>query len=399
MVEVRGKRKRTERITERDLEILEFVARFGVVPREVVSEWAKTGRAVSAARERRLREAGLIEVLPGLGDSGRLCLCTRRGLRTIGREELPVARFSAATLIHSATTARVGAHLERAGHRVLSEREIEAHERAEGKRVFSAECRSGRLHRPDLVLLGEPADTGSASDWGPTRPSSSRTPFEMGPNTSASGLGCQGSSSSRTQGGRRSERTEVRERADRTEDTSSWSVDRAQARGRAGPSSARTQDAALGGAKRKSEDAAMRSVPRASSGRGGSADQLPMRRATRVIQPIAVEVELSAKSARRLDEILRAWRRSLARGQFAGVRYLCSPSALAYVLRAVMRIGGDWDLEVEPLQGSGGPLDLAVALPPGGTQEPSRPPRPTKSEALKERHPSATPMPPPPVPR
>lgn len=265
--------KRTERITERDLEVLEFVARFGVIPRAVVAEWAETGRAVTAARERRLRESGLIEVLPGFGDSGRLCLCTRRGLQAVGRHELSTPTFSPVTLVHSAVTARVGAQLERAGHRVLSEREIFARERAEGKRVFSAECRSRRYHRPDLVIM--PPDSPSASDWGAAWPSSSRT-----------------------QGGQRGERTSVRE-----------------------------QD--------------------------GSTEDAEMRRATRLIQPIAVEVELTDKSARRLDQLLRAWRRSLAIGQFACVRYLCSPRALGYVERAVQRTKTDAVIDVEKLGESG----------------------------------------------
>ncbi len=243
-----------------------------MVPRQVVALWAGTGRAVTAARERRLRESGLIEVLPGFGDCGRLVLCTRRGLGAVGRQELATARFSPATLIHSAAVARVGARLELAGQRVLSEREIEARERAEGKRVYSAERRYGKgFHRPDLVLLG---DSPSASDWGPAWPSSSRT-----------------------QGGQRGERTGVRE-----------------------------QD--------------------------GSTEDAEMRRATRAIQPIAVEVELTDKSARRLDEILRAWRRSLASEQFGRVRYLCSPRALPYVSRAVTRMGGEWGVVVEPLEHS-----------------------------------------------
>jgi hypothetical protein len=239
-VEVAGRRK-TERITERDLEVLEFVARFGVIPRAVVAKWAETGRAVTAARERRLREAGLVEVLPGLGDSGRLVLCTRRGLQAIGCQELATPRFSPATLRHSATTARVGAELERAGHRVLSEREIEARERAEGCRVFSAQGRGGRYHRPDLVLLGDP--------------------------------------------------------------------------------------------------------------------------------PQALEVELTDKSARRLDEILRAWRRALAAGQFVRVRYLCAPRVLGYVERAVQRtktdaVMTDAVIDVEKLGESGGSPVLARGRSP-----------------------------------
>jgi hypothetical protein len=69
--------RRTDRISQRDLEVLEFVARFGVVPREAVAMWAGTARAVTAARERRLREAGLVEVIPGIGDTGRIVVCKR----------------------------------------------------------------------------------------------------------------------------------------------------------------------------------------------------------------------------------------------------------------------------------------------------------------------------------
>ena len=103
--------KRTDRISERDLEVLEFVARFGTVPREVVALWAGTGKAVTAARERRLRLAGLVEVLPGVGDTGRLVLCTRDGLRAVFRGELPVPRFSPGTVRHTAVVARVAVRL------------------------------------------------------------------------------------------------------------------------------------------------------------------------------------------------------------------------------------------------------------------------------------------------
>lgn len=258
---------------------MEFVGRFGVIPRQLAAEWAGTGRAVTAARERRLREAGLVEVLSGLGDSGRLALCTRRGLGAIGREELSTPRFSPTTLRHSAVAASVTVQLERSGHRVLSEREIEARERAEGRRVLSAQGRSGRYHRPDLVIL--PPDFPFALDWGPAWPSSSRT-----------------------QGGQRGERTDVRE-----------------------------QD--------------------------GSTEDAEMRRATRVIQPIAIEVELTDKSAHRLDELLRAWRRSLAARQFGRVCYLCSPRALPYLERAVGRLGGEWAIDVEALE-----LDRAFGTSP-----------------------------------
>jgi hypothetical protein len=147
--------KRTDRISQRDLEVLDFVARFGVVPMELVGRWAGTARAVTAARERRLREAGLIEVRPGIGGSGRVVVCGRRGLRAVCREELGVPEPNPASFVHDVAAAHVAVGFERDGHRVLCEREIRAAERAEGKRIYSAEDNQGRYHRPDLVLLGE----------------------------------------------------------------------------------------------------------------------------------------------------------------------------------------------------------------------------------------------------
>ena len=150
--------KRTDRISERDLEVLEFVVRFGCVPRGLVALWAGTGRAVTYEREARLRAAGLVEVLPGVGDSGRLLLGTREGQRAVFRDDLPLPRFSAGRIAHSAAAASVAIELERRGRRLLSEPEIFARERAEGERVFSAERRPGRFHRPDLILLEDPPE-------------------------------------------------------------------------------------------------------------------------------------------------------------------------------------------------------------------------------------------------
>lgn len=211
--------RRSERISERDLEVLEFIARQGVAPREAVSIWADTRRAVTAARERRLREAGLVEVWPGFGSSGRIGVCTRSGLKAVSRQELPTPRPSPASLPHACTAATVAANLEREGHRVLTEREIMAHERSEGERVYSARVREERFHRPDLIILGD--------------------------------------------------------------------------------------------------------------------------------LPEAIEVELSDKSSRRLDEILDGWTWAILRKKISRVRYLCSPRALRYVERAVDRTRGSDGIAVE----------------------------------------------------
>jgi hypothetical protein len=145
--------KRTDRISKRDLEVLEFIARFGVVPRTAVATWAGTGRTVTITRERRLREAGLIEVSPGVGGSDRLLVCTKLGLRLAGRTDLRLARFSLQRVHHESVVASLAASLERAGDRTLSEREILARERAAGERVCSASLPRGRFHRADLVRL------------------------------------------------------------------------------------------------------------------------------------------------------------------------------------------------------------------------------------------------------
>lgn len=143
--------RRSDRINRRDLEVLEFLARYGTVPREVLSLWSGSGRSVSYERERRLRSAGLIEILPGL--DGRLLVATSAGRRACGRAELAAARPSPSGLRHETLLAALGARLELGGERILSEREIVARERAEATRLYSAPVGRGRFHRADLICL------------------------------------------------------------------------------------------------------------------------------------------------------------------------------------------------------------------------------------------------------
>lgn len=147
--------KRSDHISTRDLEVLGFIARFGVVPRSAVAIWAKTGRSVTIARETRLRREGLIRVIRGYGDFGPLALATRSGLRAAGRSELRPARVSAAALSHETIIATIAARLERAGKRLLSEREIGARERAAGEPCLSATLANNRVHRADMILTEE----------------------------------------------------------------------------------------------------------------------------------------------------------------------------------------------------------------------------------------------------
>jgi hypothetical protein len=201
--------KRTDAISERDLEVLEFVARFGLVPRRAVGLWAGTGEEVTWRRERRLRKIGFLELVPHMAETGPLVICTREGLRACARTELATPRYSPWRVPHSAVVARLAAKLELGGARVLSERELAAREGSERRRLFSAELSRGRFHRPDLVIVD-----------------------------------------------------------------------------------------------------------------GG---------------PIAVEVELAEKAPKRLDEILRGWRRAVLRKKVVGVSYRCGPRARRAVERAMAR--------------------------------------------------------------
>jgi hypothetical protein len=149
---VEGKR---ETISFRDLQVLDFICRFGVVNRAAVSSWADTGRSVTLDRERRLREAGLIDVHPPIGRSGPIIAASSRGLRLADRTELGPARLSVWAANHSIACARVAARLERAGDEVLSERELLAEERKFGDRCYSAKRSypDRGWHRPDLYCF------------------------------------------------------------------------------------------------------------------------------------------------------------------------------------------------------------------------------------------------------
>ena len=146
--------RRSERINRRDLEVLEFIARYGTVPRSTLQMWSRCGRSVGFERERRLRLGGLVELRRGPEEGERLLIVTRRGLRSCGRPDLRPARPSLATLGHETTVARLGARLELEGEQVISEREMLAFERAEGERIHSASLGNQRFHRADLLRLG-----------------------------------------------------------------------------------------------------------------------------------------------------------------------------------------------------------------------------------------------------
>jgi hypothetical protein len=151
----KGEKGDKETISFRDLQVLDFICRFGVVNRSAVASWAGTGRSVTLDRERRLREAGLVDVHPPIGRSGPIVAATFRGLRLADRTELGPARLSVWAANHSIACARVAAQLERGGDEVLSERELLAEERQLGERCYSAQRSYPERgwHRPDLYCF------------------------------------------------------------------------------------------------------------------------------------------------------------------------------------------------------------------------------------------------------
>lgn len=78
---------------------------------------------------------------------------------------------------------------------------------------------------------------------------------------------------------------------------------------------------------------------------------------------VAVEVELSEKAPRRLEAILRAWRRASATGVVSGVRYYCSDRAHRAVVRAVERTATAGQVSIARIDGIAGP---DVGEPDGG---------------------------------
>ena len=201
-------------ITNRDIEIVDWVGRLGAAdPGHVMARFGM-GRTVTYRRLAALEAAGLIERSRLLHAQSGLTTATRAGLRLCGLEDLGVARVSAASVAHWQASTTVAVLLERRhGHgNVGGVREIRAAERATGRPVATCEVGSS-AHLPDLVV------------WGP-----------------------------------------------------------------AGPG-----------------------LP------GG----------------IAVEVELTAKAPRRLEQIVRGWRRAVSQGVVSRVLYVCSPEALRAVERAI----------------------------------------------------------------
>ena len=145
------------RVSARDLEVLEFVARFGVVPRERGGEVGRDGSDGDVPAGEAAAGSGLAGGRRPWLSAEPVLTATAEGLAACGRDELSVAKVSPSTLRHFSVLAHLAVDLESAGQQLLSERELRPTSGRWGGRDFSIQLPgSSSHHRPDLIALGEP---------------------------------------------------------------------------------------------------------------------------------------------------------------------------------------------------------------------------------------------------
>jgi hypothetical protein len=142
-------------ITNRDRDIVDWIARVGAVEPAHVMFRFKMGRTVTYRRLAALEAHGLVERVRLLHGQPGLIVATKAGLRLCGLQALGVTKVSAGAARHWQASSLVAVILER--HRGLGAvggvREIRAAERATGKPVASVSI-GAVSHIPDLVIWG-----------------------------------------------------------------------------------------------------------------------------------------------------------------------------------------------------------------------------------------------------
>jgi hypothetical protein len=141
--------------------ILGWLASIGAAGADDIAAACGLSGSVARSRLRQLEREGLARQLRLLQGTPALHLITRRGLRAAGRPELGPIAVSAASFSHQLAVSRIAAALGHEHGTILSERELRALERAEGRPLASAELGyaadgSTALHRPDLVCWRGP---------------------------------------------------------------------------------------------------------------------------------------------------------------------------------------------------------------------------------------------------
>jgi hypothetical protein len=149
-------------VTDRDREIVAWIARTGAVTIGNLMARFRIGRSVAFDRVAVCTRAGHLARTHTLYGAPALITATRRGLRYAGLEELGIVVPTEGHDRRLRARADVALWLERTrpGARVMSARELRAEERALGRPIASQtldEDYEGRprFHRPDFAVLGK----------------------------------------------------------------------------------------------------------------------------------------------------------------------------------------------------------------------------------------------------
>jgi hypothetical protein len=265
-----------------DREAVAYVGRHGAVAITHLMSALGLGQAAAYRRVAALIDAGLLERLDLLRGEPALIRATRAGLRYAGLGMAP-AVVSPGSVDHWLRCASVALELEalHGAEHILSERELVFAERHEGRPIASAEIGklpngAPRLHRPDLVVLP------------PDHPLVRLHPEGVALNTPApDGNQAHGPG----------------------EDDEAFSVPRGSddRAGRVIAAHPRTRERG-----RDESGVDERDLAGAEEMRADETD----------MGVVAIEVELTPKSPKRLREIIRGWRRA---SWVSEVRYLCEP--------------------------------------------------------------------------
>jgi hypothetical protein len=259
----------------RDRELLTYVGRHGIVSMAHVMAALEVGQTAAYRRVASCIDAGLLERIDFLRGEPNLLRATHSGLRYAGLG-MSLAIVSPGAVDHWLRCATIANSLGvRFGpDRILTERELAFAERHERRPIASAvigELPNGdpRLHRPDLVVLptGHPLVRFHEERTGP----SSEAP--------------DGNQAQRT--GEGDEVSNFFERGQSDHESGSAAHPRTREQG----------------------------------GETSSEHERPAAEAEEM-GVVAIEVELTAKSPKRLREIIRGWRRATWVGE---VHYLCEP--------------------------------------------------------------------------
>lgn len=151
-----------ERLTPRDMDILEFAGRQTCIRPEHIEDRFDVSRATAYRRLRWLAELGLIASFDRISMKGQVFAATREGLATVNLP-LPTTEPNAWNLPHEEAMTAVVCELESQNVDCLTERQLISHNRCvrDGRYTFALrEQRNNRpvWHRPDIVCEIPEAD-------------------------------------------------------------------------------------------------------------------------------------------------------------------------------------------------------------------------------------------------